>query len=432
MLKRPMERWILAAVIVAAVISVLSWGIRERVGAVPASDYESLRILTDVIGIVRDNYTEEVSTKELVYSAVKGVLRGLDPHSSFLTPEDYQEMQIDTKGAFGGVGIEIGVREGVLTVISAIEDTPAYTAGVKAKDIIVKIEDKTTKDMSLNDAVKLIRGAKGTPVTLLIMREGFDSPRPFKLVRDVIKIKSVKWKSLEEGFGYVRITQFQEKTADDLEKAFDELGSRKADFKGLILDLRNNPGGLLPQAVAVSNKFVSSGTIVSTKGRVPGQNMEFTAERAGTQPSYPMVVLVNEGSASASEIVAGALQDHRRAVVIGTSTFGKGSVQTIIPLSDGSAVRITTSKYYTPSGRSIQATGIVPDISVGEVVSAHLKEKDLEGHFENDVGEKKEEKVIAIKEEKAPEGAEDIQLKRALDYLKSWYIFQETMQKKAG
>jgi len=439
MFKRLSGRAIAAVTIFAVVaFAVLSWGLKEKLYAVTAGgDYESIRIFTDVIGIVQDNYTDDVTTKELVYGAVKGMIRGLDPHSSFLTPEDYQEMQIDTKGAFGGVGIEIGLRDGMLTVISAIEDTPAYTAGIKTKDIVVKIEDKPTKDMSLNDAVKLIRGPKGTPVTLWIMREGFDSPKSFKVVRDIIKIKSVKSKTLEEGFGYVRITQFQEKTSDDLEKALEEFGSKKGKLKGLVLDLRNNPGGLLPQAIAVSNKFISSGVIVSTKGRVPGQNMEFMADKAGTHPNYPMVVLVNEGSASASEIVAGALQDHKRAVILGTPTFGKGSVQTIIPLSDGSAVKITTSKYYTPSGRSIQAKGIMPDIVIGEVVNAHIKEKDLEGHLEGEAQsqEKKEEKKeekITIKEEKPLKDTEDAQLKRALDYLKSWYIFQETMEKKAG
>ncbi|MBI5599681.1 MAG: S41 family peptidase [Deltaproteobacteria bacterium] len=440
MLKRLGTRWAVAGIFLVAVFSVLTWGMKERVSALPASEYENLRIFTDVIGIIKENYTDETDTKELVYSAVKGMLKGLDPHSSFLTPEDYQEMQIDTKGAFGGVGIEIGIRNNALVVVSAIEDTPAYAAGIKAKDVIVKIEDQSTKDMSMNDAVKMIRGQKGTSVTLWIMREGFDAPKPFKVTRDTIKIKSVKWKTLEEGFGYVRITQFQEKTTDDLEKALDELGIKKGTLKGLVLDLRNNPGGLLPQAVGVSNKFVSSGVIVSTKGRVPGQSMEFTADKANAHQNYPMVVLVNEGSASASEIVAGALQDYKRAVILGTPTFGKGSVQTIIPLSDGSAVRLTTSKYYTPSGRSIQAKGITPDIIVGEIITGHVKEKDLAGHLEGETraGEEKKEgkeEKIVIKEDKGSEKGEkgeDIQLKRALDYLKSWYIFQETMGKKAS
>ncbi|MFZ3071818.1 MAG: S41 family peptidase [Thermodesulfobacteriota bacterium] len=423
--------------IMLAAISVPLWGVSQKAAnAVTTEEYEKLKLFADVLGIVRDNYPEDVQTKDLVYSAVNGMLKGLDPHSSFLNPEDYREMQVDTKGQFGGVGIEIGVRDGFLTVISPIEDTPAYKAGIKPKDRIMKIEEKLTKDMNVNDAVKMIRGEKGTAVTLWIWREGFDDSKPFKLVRETIKIKSVKWKALEEGFGYVRITQFQETTGDDLDKALSELGSKDGKLKGLVLDLRNNPGGLLNQAVSVSNKFVGSGVIVSTKGKIKEQAVEFTAMKGVAHPYFPMVVLVNDGSASASEIVAGALQDHKRAVIIGTPTFGKGSVQTIIPLKDGSAVRLTTSLYYTPSGRSIQAKGIEPDIIVGEIIKKHLKEKDLERHFEATQPKEEEDedkdKKVTVKETKvAEDGEEDTQLKRALDYLKSWIIFQETI-KKAG
>ncbi len=427
-------RKLTTGLIVLTLLSFSLWGFSKKVSAIPTEEYENLRIFSDVIHIIKENYTEEVDTKELIYNAVKGMLRGLDPHSSFMTPEEYKEMQIDTKGSFSGVGIEIGIRDGILTVISPIEDTPAYKAGIKAKDRIVKIDDTSTQDMSLSEAVKLIRGERGTTVTLWIMRKGFKEPKPFKIVRDVIKIKSVKWKQLEDGFGYIRITQFQERTADDLEKALNELGSRSGKLKGLILDLRNNPGGLLQQAIEVSDKFIESGVIVSTKGRVPGQTMVYEATKKGTHPYYPMIVLVNDGSASASEIVAGALQDHKRAVVLGTQTFGKGSVQTIIPLADGSAVRITISKYYTPSGRSIQAKGIEPDIIVGEEVKGHIKEKDLPRHLEEkeDKAKKKEKEKEKIKviEKKIPKDAkEDYQLKRALDYLKSWYIFSATMKK---
>ena len=422
-------------ILVVIFFAFASWGMSRRVSAVQPEAYESLRIFTDVISIVQKNYAEEVEIKDLIYSAIKGMLRGLDPHSAFLTPEDYKEMQIDTKGAFGGVGIEIGIRDGMLTVIAPIEDTPAYRAGLKAGDKIVKINDTPTKDMGLNDAVKLIRGPEGTPVTLWIMREGFTEPKPFEIVRAIIKVKSVKYRVLEEGFGYVRITQFQEKTSSELEEALVSLGSRDGTLKGLVLDLRNNPGGLLQQAVSVADKFLDEGVIVSTRGRTHGQDMTFSAERAGTHPDYPIIVLVNGGSASASEIVAGALQDHKRAVVLGTPTFGKGSVQTIIPLSDGSAVRLTTSKYYTPSGRSIQAKGIEPDIIVGEEIRGHIKERDLAGHLEADDEEDKEEEKdtedkIKVKETIRIKG-EDIQLKRALDYLKSWYIFKETMKEEA-
>jgi len=418
------------AVVIGILVSVLIGGITFRVLALPQKAYENIRIFTDAISIVQDNYTEEVDPKNLIYGAIKGMVQGLDPHSSFMTPEDYKEMQVETKGAFGGIGIEIGIRDGVLTVISPIEDTPAFRVGIKAGDKIVKIGDKPTKDMAITEAVKLLRGPKGTKVTIWIMREGFKEPQEFVITRDIIEVKSVKYRPLEEGFGYIRIVQFQERTTNDLEDALKKLGSREGKLKGLILDLRNNPGGLLTQAVEISDKFLGSGLIVYTKGRVTSQDMRFEAKREGTHPDYPMIVLVNGGSASASEIVAGALQDHKRAVILGTQTFGKGSVQTIIPLSDGSALRLTTSKYYTPSGRSIQAKGIEPDIVVEEVrreeVKVPIKEKDLERHLEEEGVEP--EKKIKV-EEKVKAEAEDIQLKRALDYLKSWYIFQGTMKK---
>jgi carboxyl-terminal processing protease len=296
----------------------------------------------------------------------------------------------------------------------------------------------------------MMRGPKNTPITISIMREGFDEPKEFTIVRDTIKVKSVKFKMLKDDIGYVRIAQFQEKTSVDLLKALKELTAKTSNqaLKGLVLDLRNNPGGLLQEAVSVSNEFLNSGLIVYTKGRASGQDMSFSAEKPGTQPDYPMIIIVNNGSASASEIVAGALQDHSRAIILGTTTFGKGSVQTIIPLSDGSAVRLTTSKYYTPSGRSIQAKGIEPDIVVGETVKKHIKEKDLEGHLEaegqtqndpaavNPSGKESKDfkeklKKIKISEEDAKgEEGEDIQLKRAIDYLKSWNIFKSTQ--KAG
>jgi len=414
---------------------LLLWGISYRVSAVATKAYEDLRIFTDVLSIVQDSYAEETDTKNLLQGAIKGMLYGLDPHSSFMTSEEYKEMQVETKGTFGGVGIEIGIRDSVLTVIAPIEDTPAFKAGIKAGDKIIKIGEKSTKDMSITDAVKLMRGSRGTKVTLWILREDWKDPQEFAITRDIIAIKSIKHRLLEEGFGYVRISQFQEKTANDLEDALNKLGSKENKLKGVILDLRNNPGGLLSQAVEVADKFLDSGLIVYTKGRTPGQDIKFEAKPGDTHPSYMIIVLVNGGSASASEIVAGALQDHKRAVVLGTQTFGKGSVQTIIPLSDGAALRLTTSKYYTPSGRSIQAKGIEPDIIVGEPVREHIKEKDLERHLEAETVKPEKEKKIKV-EEKVPgkvtgekEEAEDIQLKRALDYLKSWYIFQGTVNK---
>lgn len=421
-------RLLAGALAIIAVLSFSSWGV-QKASTVPGGTYETLKLYTDVLGIVQESYAEDVDSKDVIYNSIKGMVKGLDPHSSFMTPEEYKEMQIDTKGSFGGLGIEIGMRDNALTVVAPIEDTPAFKAGLLAGDKIVKIGDKSTKDMSMQDAIGLMRGPKGTPVTIHIMRDGFDALRPFTITRAVIKVKSVKYRMLEEGFGYVKINQFQERTANDLDKALKDLAAKSngGRLAGLVLDLRNNPGGLLQEAVSVSNEFLDSGLIVYTKGRAPGQNMTFNADNSRTQPDYPMIVLVNNGSASASEIVAGALQDQKRAVVMGVPTFGKGSVQTIIPLSDGSAVRLTTSKYYTPSGRSIQAKGIEPDIVVGEAPKGHLKEADLEGHLAPEGPAVKEEAEKPVIEQikaapadpsKSGEEAEDIQLKEAVEYLK--------------
>ncbi len=434
-------RFLTGVLVIVAIFTFTSWGLSQRVVAVPNSTYENLKLFTDVLGIVQENYAEPVNAKDIMYNAIRGMVKGLDPHSSFMTPEEYNDMQIDTKGSFGGIGIEIGMKDNMLTVVAPIEDTPAFKAGLLAGDKIVKIGDKWTKDMALGEAVNLMRGPKDTPVTISIMREGFTEPKQFTINRAVIKVKSVKYRTLEDGVGYVRLAQFQENTTDELEKALKDLALKNnGRMKGLVLDLRNNPGGLLQEAVSVSNEFLDSGLIVYTKGRASGQDMTFNADAAKSQPDYPIIVLVNNGSASASEIVAGALQDHKRALILGTGTFGKGSVQTIIPLSDGSALRLTTSKYYTPSGRSIQAKGIEPDIVVGETPKGHIKEKDLEGHLAAE-GEpekiskaaKKEDKkeIESIKAEPAKSGdeVEDIQLKRALEYLKSWYIFKSITQK---
>jgi carboxyl-terminal processing protease len=324
--------------------------------------YESLKVFTDALSLIQKNYVEKANSKDLVYGAMKGMLEGLDPHSSFMNPDTFREMQVDTKGEFGGLGIEITMKDGILTVVSPIEDTPAFKAGIKAGDIIIKIDGKGTKDLTLMDAVKMMRGPKGTQVTVTVVRETFAEPKDFTVTRDIIAVKSVKSKTLESGYGYVRVAQFQEKTDTDLDNVLDKMEKENGGLKGLVLDLRNNPGGLLDQAVKVSDDFLESGLIVYTDGRIEGQKMTFSAKKEGTRPNYPIVVLVNSGSASASEIVAGALQDHGRALILGTQTFGKGSVQTIYPLEDGSALRLTTARYYTPSGRSIQAKGITPDI----------------------------------------------------------------------
>jgi carboxyl-terminal processing protease len=412
-------------------------GAQRLLAAPGTNDYESIELFTDVLSIVKKSYVEEVDTKKLIYGAINGMLTSLDPHSSFMPPETYKEMKIDTKGAFGGLGIEITVKDGVLTVISPIEDTPAFKAGIKAGDQILKIDDKYTKDLTITEAVKRMRGAKGTKVTITIMREGFEKVKEFTLERDIIQVRSVKFKTLDEGYAYVRIAQFQEKTDDDLEKALKTLQTENNGvIKGLVLDLRNDPGGLLDQAVKVSEHFVEEGKlIVYTEGREKDSKMRFTSRKGGKQPGYPIVVLINSGSASASEIVAGALQDHKRAVVMGTQSFGKGSVQTIIPLSDNSGLRLTTARYFTPSGRSIQAKGITPDIIADRIElpatnekkeGMHIREKDLENHFEvegkDSKDEKKSVKQPAYKTDELIKG--DSQVLRALDLLKGWDILK--------
>ncbi len=427
----------LLVAVVSALIVVIGVGVQHRCAAEGGNDYELIELFTDVLKIVQKNYVEEVDTKKLVYGAINGMLSSLDPHSSFLPPDMYREMKIETKGSFGGLGIEITIRDGYLTVISPIEDTPAFRAGIKSGDQILKIDGTLTKDMSIVDAVKRMRGPKGSKVTITIMREGFERPKDFTLTRDIIQVKSVKSKTLDYGYGYVRIAQFQEKTDDDLVKALKTLKAESGgSLKGLILDLRNDPGGLLDQAVKVADHFIAEGLIVYTEGRDQESRMRFTARKgANKELGYPMVVLINGGSASASEIVAGALQDHNRAVILGTQSFGKGSVQTIIPLSEDSGLRLTTARYYTPKGRSIQAKGITPDIVVEnlEITSAErketlsIREKDLENHFENTLkeekgAERKEEKIPAYKLDDQFKG--DYQILRALDLLKGWEILK--------
>lgn len=438
MLKKLLSRKLVVLGALCAIAVLTSGIVVFRSSAQGGNDYESIELFTDVLSIVKKSYVEEVDTKKLIYGAINGMISSLDPHSSFMPPETYKEMKIETKGAFGGLGIEISMKEGLLTVISPIEDTPAYRAGIKAGDQILKIDDKFTKDMTIMDAVKRMRGTKGTKVTLTIMREGFDKPKEFPLLRDIIQVKSVKFKTLDDGYGYVRIAQFQEKTDDDLDKALSALTTENAGkLRGLVLDLRNDPGGLLDQAVRVAEHFVEEGKlIVYTEGREKDAKMRFVARKVSKQPNYPIVVLINSGSASASEIVAGALQDHKRAVVMGTQSFGKGSVQTIIPLSDNSGLRLTTARYFTPSGRSIQAKGITPDITVekmelssGEKKDAvHLREKDLENHFEGDAKDKSTEKTEKQPNYKTDEQVKnDYQILRALDLLKGWDILKKVM-----
>lgn len=411
-----------------------------QVSAVPKEDYESLEAFTNILAIVRKNYVDEVQTKDLINGAINGMLNGMDPHSAYLTPDLYKELQMDTQGRFGGLGIEITVRNGILTVVSPIEDTPAFRAGIKSGDQILKIEGEFTKDMSLMQAVKKMRGPKGTKLNLSVKREGVTDLLDFSIVRDTIRVQSVRSRLLEEGYVYVRLAQFQERSDRDLQRALEKLASEKAGIRGLVLDLRNNPGGLLTQAARVADLFLESGMIVYTEGRLENQKQKYFARKEGSWTEFPIVVLVNGGSASASEIVAGALQDHKRAVILGTKTFGKGSVQTILPLDDNSALRLTTARYYTPKGRSIQATGIVPDIVMESVPLQESKaeekkrlgvrEENLPGHLQNQKEQKEKEKPGQPEREEG--GENDAQLRRALELLKGWDVFKQLVQKKAG
>ncbi|WP_068550772.1 S41 family peptidase [Thermosulfidibacter takaii] len=378
--------------------------------------FKYLKVFSEAIHYIKENYVKDVSYKDLIYDAIKGMTSGLDPHSVFLTPDMFKEMQIETTGEFGGVGMVVTMKDGVLTVVSPIEDTPAWKAGIKAGDKIIKIDGAPTKGMTLMEAVKKLRGPKGTKVTITIVREGVDKPFDVTIVRDIIKIKSVTYKFVDEkaGIGYIKIKQFQEKTTDELEKAFNALYSKG--MKALILDLRNDPGGLLVQAVSVADKFLPGGRlIVYTKGKGATENLKYVSHDRGTFPYLPMVVLVNAGSASASEIVTGALKAHKRAIVIGEKTFGKGSVQTIFPLSDGSALKLTTAYYYTPDHICIEEKGITPDIVIPENLVAKKEHPVIR---EKELVELKKGKSLEKKE--GEEKKEDYQLRFATDFLKLW------------
>lgn len=428
----------LIALILALTLTLAMPGLRAVSSARTPSDeeYRKLRILTEVLTEIERKYVETKPLEELIEHAVKGMVSGLDPHSAYLTPEEYEDLRIETKGSFTGVGIEITMRDGVLTVVSPIEGTPADQAGVMAGDRIIKIDGKLTKGMSLMDAVKAIRGPKGSPVVLTLMQENQGGLRDVTITRDVIPLRSVRYNLLEDGYGYMRVSHFQENTTADLVKGLKELQSQKVPLKGLVLDLRNDPGGLLQEAVNVADQFLSGGLIVTTKGRVPNQNMSFEATKQMTAGDYPVICLVNNGSASASEIVAGALQDHGRALILGTATFGKGSVQTIIPLQDDGALRLTTARYYTPKGRAIQAKGITPDLVVPFVQPNEdkkakpqggqaIREKDLQGAMAPEDQPKKGKKAqtnhkLMMDSERL---TKDNQLQRALELLKAWQVF---------
>jgi carboxyl-terminal processing protease len=380
-----------------------------------------------------------VADSALLENAIRGMLSGLDPHSAYLDQEEFKELQVGTSGEFGGLGIEVGMEDGFVKVIAPIDDTPAQRAGIQAGDLIIRLDDTPVKGLTLNEAVKLMRGKPGTVLKLTVVREGMEQPLKVDIKRDVITVKSVKQRMLEKGFGYVRISQFQSKTAENMVDAIDSLKKEAGgSLKGLVLDLRNNPGGVLNGAVAVSDAFLKKGLIVYTEGRVNDSKLRFNATPDDILDDAPMVVLVNQGSASASEIVSGALQDHKRAIIVGSRTFGKGSVQTILPLSNGTAVKLTTARYYTPSGRSIQAEGIEPDIALDPVrVSAvessfePIKESDLSGHLMNGNGKKpgkKDGEKTRDKEEEKSLAQTDYQLYEALNLLKGLAIQREQMQ----
>ncbi|MCU7842285.1 MAG: S41 family peptidase [Candidatus Thiodiazotropha sp. (ex Monitilora ramsayi)] len=394
---------------------------------------EELRTFADIFGRIKANYVEKVGDDVLLENAIRGMVSGLDPHSNFLDKDDYKDLQVGTKGEFGGLGIEVGMEDGFVKVIAPIDDTPAQRAGVRSGDLIVRLDDTPVKGLSLNEAVKLMRGKPGTTLELTIIRKGEEKPLKITVTRDIIKVASVKGRLLDGHFAYLRISQFQSHTTSDMLKTLKRL-KKESDGKlqGMVLDLRNNPGGVLNAAVSVSDAFLESGLIVYTQGREHESQLRFEAAPDDVLNGAPIVVLVNEGSASASEIVAGALQDQKRAVIMGTQTFGKGSVQTIIPISDSSAVKLTTARYYTPSGRSIQAEGIKPDIELEDVKVSKvesngvkpIKEADLSGHLEN--GDTDGEKSRQAKDEENESLADkDYQLGEALNLLKGLAIFRE-------
>ncbi|MEH6628731.1 MAG: S41 family peptidase [Motiliproteus sp.] len=391
---------------------------------------KELRTFTEIFARIKSAYVEPVEDAELLENAIKGMLSGLDPHSSYLDPEAFTDLRVSTSGEFGGLGIEVSMENGFVRVVAPIDDTPAQRAGVLAGDMIIKLDSKAVKGMGLQDAVKLMRGKVGTDIVLTIIREGEASPLEITLTRAIVKVTSVKNRVLDDNYGYLRIAQFQVNTGPDLVKAMEKL-NEKNDIKGYVLDLRNNPGGVLQAAVQVSDAFLSDGIVVYTKGRLKQAELSFSATKSNPSGGLPLVVLINGGSASASEIVAGALQDHQRGVVMGTQSFGKGSVQTVLPLANDRALKLTTARYYTPNGRSIQAEGIVPDILVepSKVTRVEgqghtsVKEVDLQGHLSN--GNKK-----AVEKDKVRNGGDvkllskDYQLNEALNLLKGISIYQ--------
>ncbi len=436
-MKKIFNKWSLLVLVLVGAFVIFVPYTDSRTSSMNKSIYKDIKTFNEVLDLVKKNYVDEVEPQALIQGAINGMIKTLDPHSTFMNADMYKELEVETQGQFGGIGIEITLLKDVLTVVSPIEDTPAYNAGVKSGDQIIKIDGKSTKDITIMEAVKRMRGPKNTKVTITVLRENMDKPRDFVLTRAIIQIKSVKARTFEDNIGYIRIASFHERTSDDLRKALKEVTGKLHPMKGLVLDLRNDPGGLLMQAIEVSDIFLKSGVIVSTRGRTKNMESKINAKDNGNEITCPIVVLVNEGTASAAEIVAGALQDNGRALIAGTQTFGKASVQTVIPLENGSALKLTTARYYTPKGRSIQAEGIKPDIVVKYVKRAddadngwddRVREKDLKGHIKpaKEDGTKLDE--VQIKESKdSVDLTKDNQLKTAVDILKSWDIMRKNL-----
>lgn len=476
MKKRLFNRWTM--VLTLALASLLATIPAKKYAAFAEERYQELQLFAKVLNLVQQYYVEEVDTKKLIYGGIKGMLRELDPHTNFLPPEIFKEFETETAGEFGGIGIEITVQNGVLTVISPIEDTPAWKAGIKAGDKIIDIDGESTKGFSLAEAAQRMKGKKGAKIKMGIFREGFDRPKEFVIERGTVKIKSVKYTDLDEGYAYVRITSFIENSSGDLERALKAHEKKYGSVKGLLIDLRRNPGGLLDQAIQISDLFLSEGTIVSTMGRNQKEKEIVYAKKAGTLANFPLILLVDEYSASASEILAGAMQDNKRALIMGHRTFGKGSVQSVVKLGDGSGLKLTVGRYYTPSGKSIQSYGVVPDIELEDLSSELLdqarvkrdvhREKDMAGHLlGDDEGEdasgagpnaapatksggkdqrkdlpkidkkkiqywwtesqSKPEKDLTVKDKLLKD---DFQVQQAYNYLKAWSVIEN--QKKPG
>jgi len=429
---------IFVGVSVSLTSSVLAEKKTEESTGLPLNE---LRNFSDIFARVKTDYVEDVDDKTLLENAIRGMLSGLDPHSTYLNSDEYKELKIGTTGKFGGLGIQVGMEDGFVKVISPIDDTPAFRAGLKSGDLIIRLDGKSVKGMTLNDAVKIMRGDPGSDIKLTVIREGADKPLSFTVTRDIISVQSVKSRILEPGYGYIRISNFQSKTARDLVNELSELKKKnKSELKGLVLDLRNNPGGVLSAAADVSDAFINEGKLVYTQGRIANSDFEFNAKPGDIMNGSPVVVLINGGSASASEIVAGALQDHKRAVIMGSKSFGKGSVQTIQELRSGGAVKITTARYFTPNGRSIQGEGITPDIVLDRYnikdtktdASLHIKESDLSGSISNPtksqeaIRKAEEEGKKAEKEKPHLRASEDFQLYEALLLLKGLNILHKS------